>query len=144
MDTVTIYFYFKLFFLNILILVIKPESVSKPVLSRQAATPAGGAKPAYCPDIDAGPADFYEECGDVNGTSERSPASSSDTLPVLGTCTALYPFEGNLDGATIAMKIDDEMILLERDQGDGWTRVRNVQTQVSVFVCVLYVFFHKF
>ena len=38
------------------------------------------------------------------------------------------------DGTTVSMKKDDEMVILEKDEGDGWTHVRNVLTQVDGFV----------
>lgn len=37
------------------------------------------------------------------------------------------------------MREGDEMILLEKDEGDGWTRVRNIQTQVEGFVPTSYL-----
>jgi hypothetical protein len=54
------------------------------------------------PSADNG-GDVYEEC----------------EMPALGTCVALYAFEGSTDGTTIAMVEGDEMFLLERDEGDG-------------------------
>lgn len=80
-------------------------------------------------------ADFYEECDApstmlsstaVKNTNGTENGISSETTSILGTCTALYAFEGSSDGTTIAMKEGDEMVLLERDEGDGWTRVRLV------------------
>lgn len=60
--------------------------------------------------------------------SPPSAAVSADGSqpPVLGTCTALYAFEGNSDGSTIALREGDELLLVERDEGDGWTRVRQI------------------
>ncbi|KAE9553286.1 hypothetical protein FO519_003499 [Halicephalobus sp. NKZ332] len=37
-------------------------------------------------------------------------------LPALGTCKALYPFEGGNDGTTVTMREGDEMLLLEKDE----------------------------
>ncbi|XP_054859197.1 cdc42-interacting protein 4 isoform X1 [Eublepharis macularius] len=48
---------------------------------------------------------------------EEDPAS-----PV-GTCVALYQFEGSSEG-TISMLEGEELSLMEEDKGDGWTRVR--------------------
>lgn len=69
--------------------------------------------------------DFYEECG--------------EELQPLGTCVSMYGFEGSGDGTTIAMKEGDEMLLLERDEGDGWTRVRHIATNLEGFVPTSYL-----
>ncbi|CAH1994303.1 unnamed protein product [Acanthoscelides obtectus] len=47
----------------------------------------------------------------------------AELLPVIGTCRALYPFEATSEGS-IPMAQDEELHLIELDQGDGWTRVR--------------------
>uniref|UniRef100_A0A914ZAB6 Uncharacterized protein n=1 Tax=Panagrolaimus superbus TaxID=310955 RepID=A0A914ZAB6_9BILA len=60
-------------------------------------------------------------------------------LPVLGICTARYAFEGSSDGTTVAMKEGDEMLLLEKDAGDGWTRIRHKATQIEGFVPTSYL-----
>lgn len=48
-----------------------------------------------------------------------------------------YQYDGASDDAsdpnTLAMREGDEVILLERDVGDGWTRVRHSRT-VIIFV----------
>ncbi|XP_034996270.1 cdc42-interacting protein 4 isoform X3 [Zootoca vivipara] len=44
------------------------------------------------------------------------------TSPI-GTCVALYQFEGSSEG-TISMLEGEELGLMEEDKGDGWTRVR--------------------
>ncbi|KAJ7316694.1 hypothetical protein JRQ81_002856 [Phrynocephalus forsythii] len=41
----------------------------------------------------------------------------------IGTCVALYQFEGSSEG-TISMLEGEELSLMEEDKGDGWTRVR--------------------
>ncbi|XP_053150329.1 cdc42-interacting protein 4 isoform X1 [Hemicordylus capensis] len=41
----------------------------------------------------------------------------------IGTCVALYQFEGSSEG-TISMVEGEELSLMEEDKGDGWTRVR--------------------
>ncbi|XP_062268511.1 formin-binding protein 1 homolog isoform X10 [Platichthys flesus] len=46
-----------------------------------------------------------------------------DTLPTIGTCKALYPFEGHNEG-TIAVAEGELLYVIEEDKGDGWTRVR--------------------
>ncbi|XP_061495487.1 cdc42-interacting protein 4 isoform X2 [Rhineura floridana] len=44
----------------------------------------------------------------------------------IGTCVALYQFEGSSEG-TISMLEGEELGLMEEDKGDGWTRVRRVK-----------------
>uniref|UniRef100_A0A8D0AQ69 Formin binding protein 1 n=1 Tax=Sander lucioperca TaxID=283035 RepID=A0A8D0AQ69_SANLU len=67
-------------------------------------------------------------------TSTPSPPTSStpefddefddeETLPTIGTCKALYPFEGHNEG-TIAVAEGELLYVIEEDKGDGWTRVR--------------------
>uniref|UniRef100_A0A8D3AHJ0 Formin binding protein 1b n=1 Tax=Scophthalmus maximus TaxID=52904 RepID=A0A8D3AHJ0_SCOMX len=46
-----------------------------------------------------------------------------DTLPTIGTCKALYPFEGHNEG-TICVTEGELLYVIEEDKGDGWTRVR--------------------
>ncbi|KAJ3605750.1 hypothetical protein NHX12_027794 [Muraenolepis orangiensis] len=46
-----------------------------------------------------------------------------ETLPTIGTCKALYPFEGHNEG-TIAVGEGELLFVIEEDKGDGWTRVR--------------------
>ncbi|GFN92889.1 formin-binding protein 1-like protein [Plakobranchus ocellatus] len=46
-----------------------------------------------------------------------------DIFPVIGRCRALYPFEAINEGS-VPMGENEEMQILEQDQGDGWTRVR--------------------
>ncbi|XP_041754682.2 formin-binding protein 1 homolog isoform X20 [Coregonus clupeaformis] len=52
-----------------------------------------------------------------------------ETLPTIGTCKAIYPFEGNtpLTGhneGTISVTEGELLYVIEQDKGDGWTRVR--------------------
>ncbi|VDL74691.1 unnamed protein product [Nippostrongylus brasiliensis] len=61
--------------------------------------------------------EVYEECA----------------MPTLGTAVAQFPFEGGTEG-TIGMQEGEELLLIERDEGDGWTRVRRVGTSVEGFV----------
>ncbi|XP_029692967.1 formin-binding protein 1 isoform X26 [Takifugu rubripes] len=51
-----------------------------------------------------------------------------DSLPTIGTCKALYPFEGHNEG-TIAMAEGEVLYVIEEDKGDGWTRVRRNQDE---------------
>ncbi|XP_056259065.1 formin-binding protein 1 isoform X9 [Seriola aureovittata] len=46
-----------------------------------------------------------------------------ETLPTIGTCKALYPFEGHNEG-TISVAEGELLYVIEEDKGDGWTRVR--------------------
>ncbi|XP_048874851.1 formin-binding protein 1 isoform X16 [Brienomyrus brachyistius] len=46
-----------------------------------------------------------------------------ETLPTIGTCKAIYPFEGNNEG-TISVMEGELLYVIEEDKGDGWTRVR--------------------
>nr|XP_020647212.1 cdc42-interacting protein 4 isoform X3 [Pogona vitticeps] len=46
-----------------------------------------------------------------------------DLASPVGTCVALYQFEGSSEG-TISMLEGEELSLMEEDKGDGWTRVR--------------------
>ncbi|XP_022919870.1 formin-binding protein 1-like isoform X3 [Onthophagus taurus] len=49
----------------------------------------------------------------------------SEALPPLGVCKALYPFDVTSEGS-IPMIENEELHLIELDQGDGWTRVRRL------------------
>uniref|UniRef100_A0A3P8ZG76 Formin binding protein 1b n=1 Tax=Esox lucius TaxID=8010 RepID=A0A3P8ZG76_ESOLU len=46
-----------------------------------------------------------------------------ETLPTIGTCKAIYPFEGHNEG-TISVTEGELLYVIEEDKGDGWTRVR--------------------
>uniref|UniRef100_A0A674JC04 Thyroid hormone receptor interactor 10 n=1 Tax=Terrapene triunguis TaxID=2587831 RepID=A0A674JC04_9SAUR len=46
-----------------------------------------------------------------------------DLASPIGTCVAMYQFEGSSEG-TISMTEGEELSLMEEDKGDGWTRVR--------------------
>jgi hypothetical protein len=70
----------------------------------------------------------------------------ADLLAPMGICKALYPFEGTRSSSSqstivfigvfslilatsegsIPMAQDEELHLIEEDQGDGWTRVRRM------------------
>ncbi|KAF5899744.1 formin-binding protein 1-like isoform X14, partial [Clarias magur] len=49
--------------------------------------------------------------------------AEEEVLPTIGTCKALYPFEGNNEG-TLALAEGEVLFVIEEDKGDGWTRVR--------------------
>nr|XP_033816208.1 formin-binding protein 1 isoform X11 [Geotrypetes seraphini] len=46
-----------------------------------------------------------------------------EPLPSIGTCKALYAFEGHNEG-TISVTEGEVFHVIEEDKGDGWTRVR--------------------
>lgn len=49
----------------------------------------------------------------------------ADALQPLGKCKALYPFDATSEGS-IPMSEGEELLVIELDQGDGWTRVRRL------------------
>ncbi|XP_073412022.1 formin-binding protein 1 isoform X10 [Dendrobates tinctorius] len=46
-----------------------------------------------------------------------------EPLPTIGTCKALYPFDGENEG-TISVTEGEVLSVIEEDKGDGWTRIR--------------------
>ncbi|XP_042335057.1 formin-binding protein 1 isoform X6 [Sceloporus undulatus] len=63
-------------------------------------------------------------------TEVKVPASEFDDefddeepLPTIGTCKALYTFEGQNEG-TISVTEGETLFVIEEDKGDGWTRIR--------------------
>ncbi|XP_034968902.2 formin-binding protein 1 isoform X14 [Zootoca vivipara] len=46
-----------------------------------------------------------------------------EPLPTIGTCKALYTFEGQNEG-TISVSEGETLFIIEEDKGDGWTRIR--------------------
>ncbi|XP_054270179.1 formin-binding protein 1-like isoform X3 [Macrosteles quadrilineatus] len=82
------------------------------------------------------------------GTSHTSLPGSDDApqteyydmelLPPLGTCRALYPFEATSEGS-IPMSDGEELLIIEVDQGDGWTRVRRMNDLEEGFVPTSYI-----
>ncbi|KAG8516105.1 Formin-binding protein 1 [Galemys pyrenaicus] len=46
-----------------------------------------------------------------------------EPLPAIGTCRALYTFEGQNEG-TISVAEGETLYVIEEDKGDGWTRIR--------------------
>ncbi|XP_051532819.1 formin-binding protein 1-like isoform X10 [Myxocyprinus asiaticus] len=49
--------------------------------------------------------------------------ADEEILSTIGTCKALYPFEGHNEG-TISVTEGELLYVIEEDKGDGWTRVR--------------------
>ncbi|CAK5011647.1 unnamed protein product [Meloidogyne enterolobii] len=61
---------------------------------------------------------------------------------VLGTALARYHYDATPDeagGTIITMNEGDELLLLERDMGDGWTRVRHRISNAEGFVPTSYL-----
>ncbi|KAK2719720.1 formin-binding protein 1-like isoform X2 [Artemia franciscana] len=61
-----------------------------------------------------------------------------EPLPVLGTCRALYSFEATSEGS-IPMVENEQLYVVELDQGDGWTRVRRFNDPEEGFVPTSYI-----
>uniref|UniRef100_A0A3Q2XPF0 Formin binding protein 1 n=1 Tax=Hippocampus comes TaxID=109280 RepID=A0A3Q2XPF0_HIPCM len=58
------------------------------------------------------------------GTPEFDDEFDDDeSLPTIGNCKALYPFDGHNEG-TISVAEGELLYVIEEDKGDGWTRVR--------------------
>lgn len=81
-----------------------------------------GASHTSLPDSDDAPPPYYD----------------TELLPPLGTCRALYPFEATSEGS-IAMADGEELLVIEVDQGDGWTRVRRPADSTEGFVPTSYI-----
>ncbi|XP_077478286.1 formin-binding protein 1 isoform X19 [Stigmatopora argus] len=74
----------------------------------------------------------------VKANNAKAPAASTpefddefddeETLPTIGNCKALYPFDGHNEG-TISVAEGELLYVIEEDKGDGWTRVRRNQDE---------------
>ncbi|KAI3414129.1 hypothetical protein GPALN_011590 [Globodera pallida] len=104
---------------------------------------AAGSAPAppcqqHVPYVDTGSGDFYEECDTPAAAAANGcPVPQQQSDVVLGTAIAMYAYDAAPDevgGTTISMRDGDELLLLERDVGDGWTRVRHMQSNAEGFV----------
>ncbi|XP_054030229.1 formin-binding protein 1 [Dryobates pubescens] len=51
-----------------------------------------------------------------------------EPLPTIGTCKALYTFEGQNEG-TISVAEGELLYVIEEDKGDGWTRIRRSEDE---------------
>uniref|UniRef100_A0A673T915 Formin binding protein 1 n=1 Tax=Suricata suricatta TaxID=37032 RepID=A0A673T915_SURSU len=51
-----------------------------------------------------------------------------EPLPAIGTCKALYTFEGQNEG-TISVVEGETLYVIEEDKGDGWTRIRRSEEE---------------
>ncbi|CAL1536728.1 unnamed protein product [Lymnaea stagnalis] len=65
-----------------------------------------------------------------------------DMFPVIGKCRALYAFQAVNEGS-VNMGENEEMQILEQDQGDGWTRVRKTDG-LEGFVPTSYIECHYY
>ena len=82
--------------------------------------------------------------------AEEDEFYDQEPLPVLGRCKAIYTFEGNFQmfsflsnissfpassEGSIPLEEQEELWLIETDQGDGWTRFlfHNIDTFSSYF-----------
>ncbi|KAL7077581.1 hypothetical protein ACQ4LE_003326 [Meloidogyne hapla] len=89
---------------------------------------------------DANGGDFYEECDGPLGVDGTDGVQHSDMI--LGTALARYHYDATPDeagGTIITMNEGDELLLLERDMGDGWTRVRHRISNAEGFVPTSYL-----
>ncbi|CAG5078761.1 Similar to fnbp1l: Formin-binding protein 1-like (Xenopus laevis) [Cotesia congregata] len=75
--------------------------------------------------------------------AEEYDVDELDAQPPLGTCRALYPFDGTSEGS-IPMYDGEELYMIELDQGDGWTRVRRMSNPVEGFVPTSYIEYQLF
>ncbi|KAI3414126.1 hypothetical protein GPALN_011587 [Globodera pallida] len=125
--------------------VVLHQSASGTTLSSSGAATAvaAGSAPAppcqqHVPYVDTGSGDFYEECDTPAAAAANGcPVPQQQSDVVLGTAIAMYAYDAAPDevgGTTISMRDGDELLLLERDVGDGWTRVRHMQSNAEGFV----------
>ncbi|CAI2355664.1 unnamed protein product [Caenorhabditis sp. 36 PRJEB53466] len=68
--------------------------------------------------------ELYEECSNPN--------------PILGEALAQFAFDGAQEG-TIKMEANEKLWLIEKDEGDGWTRVRKENNSADGFVPSTYL-----
>lgn len=61
--------------------------------------------------------------GKVLATDFDDEFDEEEPLPAIGTCKALYTFEGQNEG-TISVAEGETLYVIEEDKGDGWTRIR--------------------
>ncbi|XP_019767766.1 formin-binding protein 1-like isoform X4 [Dendroctonus ponderosae] len=87
-------------------------------------------------------ADSDQDQYDGNHADPESEYYEADVLPAIGICRALYAFEGTFSASegSIPMAQDEELHLIEVDQGDGWTRVRRINGEFEEgFVPTTYI-----
>ncbi|XP_045134945.1 formin-binding protein 1-like isoform X9 [Portunus trituberculatus] len=72
------------------------------------------------------------------GEDENGEFYDTEPLPIIGTCRAIYIFEGTSEGS-MSMTEGEELNVIELDQGDGWTRVRRMSEFEEGFVPTSYI-----
>ncbi|CAB3400810.1 unnamed protein product [Caenorhabditis bovis] len=80
-------------------------------------TGSGGSEEPVVNGNGNGKDELYEEC----------------SIPVLGKAVAQFNFDGAQEG-TIRIDAGEELLLIEKDEGDGWTRVRKTDNSMDGFV----------
>ncbi|CAH1119335.1 unnamed protein product [Phaedon cochleariae] len=106
----------------------KPSAPGTPQLNNHGCSnsPESGLGTSHTslPGADSDPDHDHDQYDGRAGDPE-SEYYEADLLPTIGTCKALYSFEATSEGS-IPMTQDEELHLIELDQGDGWTRVRRI------------------
>ncbi|CAL4105034.1 unnamed protein product, partial [Meganyctiphanes norvegica] len=75
---------------------------------------------------------------DQGQDDENAEFYDAEPLPVIGTCRSLYTFDGTSEGS-MPMIESEELNVIELDQGDGWTRVRRMNSYEEGFVPTSYI-----
>lgn len=70
----------------------------------------------------------FADDGDSVGGGGEDDDFEEPMLAALGSAKALYPFEGQDEGS-IKMAEGEDFEVVELDQGDGWTRVRRLDSE---------------
>ncbi|XP_043422390.1 formin-binding protein 1 isoform X23 [Prionailurus bengalensis] len=65
-----------------------------------------------------------------------------EPLPAIGTCKALYTFEGQNEG-TLSVLEGETLYVIEEDKGDGWTRIRRNEEEGYVPTSYVEVYLDK-
>ncbi|KAE8582981.1 hypothetical protein XENTR_v10020405 [Xenopus tropicalis] len=68
------------------------------------------------PEVKVTPTEFDDDFDD------------EEPLPTIGTCKAIYPFDGENEG-TISVTEGEILSVIEEDKGDGWTRIRRKEEE---------------
>ncbi|XP_050436467.1 formin-binding protein 1-like isoform X3 [Adelges cooleyi] len=114
------------------------ESLSRSASDSSVSTPAVGLNNRYSGETVSLGASRHSLM-----SNEDPPYYDLHDLPPLGTCTALYAFEATSEGS-IPMFDGEQLLIIEQDQGDGWTRVRRQPPNVEEgFVPTSYISIHS-
>ncbi|KAK7873526.1 hypothetical protein R5R35_008785 [Gryllus longicercus] len=115
------------------------SSVSNPTVNHKQSAP-GTPLPSHGPESGLGTS--HTSLPDSDPEQDAPPAGEDyidgESLPALGVCKALYPFEATSEGS-IPMYDGEELFIIELDQGDGWTRVRRQADGEEGFVPTSYI-----